>query len=148
MQFSRGFWGLQVFLPYQFHMNKAEYNKHFDKIGKGKERVVKCKYCKQTMTSADTDRWRSHLTTNCKDAPRAVIDSCQKKRPAFVAFVEESSLPGSSAKSVASDQSAINMPSMSGINRWIDRLGPGEAETLDQLFAKIFKHLLLRIQIY
>ena len=66
MQFSRGFWGLQVFLPYQFHMNTAESNKHFDKIGKGKERVVKCKYCKQTMTSADTDRWRSHLTTNCK----------------------------------------------------------------------------------
>ena len=61
---------------------------HLIIIGKGSYRTVTCKYCTNSITSNNKDRWRLHLA-NCSSAPSNVQLSLKKIKSSTV-FVESS----------------------------------------------------------
>ncbi len=62
--------------PFTFSMSlsKSESDKHFKKVGVGKERKVSCQYCHTIMTSHDTKRWASHFLDPKTKAGEGFVD--------------------------------------------------------------------------
>ena len=117
-------------------LSKVQSDLHFIKTSKGKSRVVKCKYCSQTMTSHDSKRWRSHLTSSCTQVSPAIKQSLKVGKNDSIAFVEsgnklvsldENILVGDHSESpnnpfgIGNSSSSISKPYYSRVSKWIGK---------------------------
>jgi hypothetical protein len=111
---------------------------HLIIIGKGSYRTVTCKYCTNSITSNNKDRWRSHLA-NCSSAPSNVQLSLKKIKSSTV-FVESSTsalLEELTEESICSETASSKQVR---IQNWIDRVNKKDEEDLDLLFGNCFFH--------
>ena len=118
----------------EMSLSKSESDKHFKKVGVGKERKVSCQYCHTIMTSHDTKRWASHLN-GCSEAPADLKKHIRRKRTALTAFIETSS--GALEEVEERSTTSISTSAVKVYN-WLDRVA--NTDDLDESFGKMFYH--------
>jgi hypothetical protein len=107
---------------------------HVSKTGKGKDRVVSCKFCYQDLSNNSKQRWETHLKS-CEKTPEYVKSSIPKKRKASASVIVLSQSESGQLDNVSVDSASIRSTPQASIRGWVDRTDAVLLEELNDAFA-------------
>jgi len=112
------------------HFEMSNINDQFVYLGRGKGRVVHCRYCTKRMTSHNIDRWLSHIR-QCEACPAPVRASFSIQRQPF-------DITGPPANASESPSLRSHSLGPGAMQKWVDSMTEDDSVTLETAFASVF----------